>query len=273
MSNRRPFSNHNLPLDFNSFYSKKSSLSNLQFARSLPSFINNNKNSFFSMNECTNIPSSKKIVYYKSYDTLINLSKISSLLDPSSCNNCSDVPINLVNGLQREVYYNDLYETECTKLDYESRFCQCARCLKIPIINNCYEKSGKMFPYGRFNNSIKNPAIKIQSLKNIDCECKVKLECPTYIICKCSPYTENCECCKYTTTTPFDENSNIKYTINSDKSCDNQIYDHLAFFSKEHMNDLQEIKNKKLQEDILLSEKAIDIYSKYGARNINHIKH
>jgi hypothetical protein len=273
MSNRRPFSNHNHFLDFNSYYSNKNSLSYLNFARSHNSIQNNNINPFFSMNECTNIQNSKKIVYYKSYDTLINLSKISSLLDPSSCNNCSDVPINLMNGLQSEVYYNDLYETECTKLESEARFCECARCLKIPIINHCYEKSGKIFPYGRFNNSLKNPAIKIQSLKNIDGECKEKLECPTYIICKCSPYNENCECCEYTTTTPFDKNSNIKYTNNSDKSCDNQIYDHLAFFSKEHMNDLQEIKNKKLQEDILLSEKAIDIYSKYGARNINHIKH
>ena len=268
MYNRRPFSLHSLPTDFNSSYSYKSSLSYLHFARSHSSFRNNNINSFFSMNECTNIPNSKKIVYYKSYDTLINLSKVSSLLDSSS-RNCADVPVNLMNGLQSEVNYNELYESECT----EDRFCECAKCLKIPIINHCYEKSGKMFPYGKFNNSNKNSAIKIQSLKCIDFECKKKLECPTYIICKCYPQTEDCQCCKYTNTTHFDEKSNIKYTNNSDKSCDNQIDDNLAFFSKEHMNDLQEIKNKKLQQDILLSEKAIDIYSKYGSTNVTHIKH
>ena len=266
MSNRRPFSNHNLPLDFNSLYSKKISLSLLKFARNVPSIQNNNFNSSFSMNECTNIPSSKKIVYYKSYDTLINLSKISSLLDPS-CTQCADVPLNLMNGLQSEVYYNDLYETECKKLESEDRFCGCARCLKIPIINYCYEKSGKMFPYGRFNNSIKNPPIKIQSLKNINGECQEKLECPTYIMCKCSPYNENCECCKYTTTTPFDNKSNIKYTENSDKDCDNKIDHRLEHLPKEELEKLQEMKNKKLQEDKILSEKAINIYSKFGSNH------
>jgi hypothetical protein len=30
------------------------------------------------------------------------------------------------------------------------------------------------------------------------------------------------------------------------------------------MNELEEIKNKKLQEDKLLSKKAVDIYSKFG---------
>ena len=249
MSNRRPFSNQNNNLDFNSYYSKLNGLTNFKFARSHSSIQNNHINNNFSMNNCN----TKRIVNYKSYDTLINLSKISSLLNPT-CSKCLDVPVNLMNGIQSEVYYNELYEIKC----HEDNICDC---IKIPIINPCYEKSGKMFPYGRFNNSNKNPPIKIHSLKGIDCECEEKLECPPYIICKCSLDVNHCECCKFTTTTPLNQNTNIIYTDNYEE-CDNS--NHLAFFEIEHMNELEEIKNKKLQEDKLLSEKAVDIYSKFG---------
>ena len=269
---RRPFSFHNNSSDFNSYYSNINTLSLLKFARSHHSSHNNSFNPLFSLNQCDINPSLKNIVYYKSYDTLINLSKISSLLNPSS-SSCADVPLNLINGLQSEVCYNELYETDCTKLNPENKFCGCARCLKIPIINNCHEKTGKMYPYGRFNNSIKNPAIKINSLKCINSECEEKLKCPTYIMCKCSTYNKNCDCCKFTTTTPFDEESNIKYTDNSDISCHDYIDHHLRHLPPEQLIKLQEMKDKKLQEDKILSKKAINIYSKFGAPNVNHIKH
>lgn len=270
MSSRRPFASSSPSSSFSDLYSKKNALTNYQYARSASTAQNNSKNIAFSTCPAFH----KSIFWYKSHGTRINLSKISAFLDPN-CSDCADVPVNLLNGIQSEVCYNELYEPGCTKLSAEDdRYCGCARCLKIPIINSCAEKTGKMFPYGRFNNSIKNPAIQIQALKNIDIYCQETLECQSYIMCQCSPYNKNCECCKFSTTTPFDANSNIKYVENSDIACGNKLDHHLSHLPKDQLEALQALKDKKLNDDILLSQKAINIFSKFGAPNMNSsIKH
>ncbi len=267
MTNRRPFSRNNEEmLDYNSYYKKKVGLTNYQYALLQNPSTNNIKNNNFLMNDCN----SKSIYNYKSYDTLINLSKVSAYLDPS-CVQCLDVPVNLMNGLQSELYYNDLYEVGCTNSCIENReedtFCECTNCRKIPLINNCLEKTGKLFPYGKFNNSIKNPAIRIHSLNNIDAnKCQEELECPPYVICQCSLPLEDCECCNYTVTTPFDDESNIKYTENSIADCNS--LETLLPYQQLYASQLQEMERQKLQEDKILSEKAVSIYSKFGNNKI-----
>jgi len=266
MTSRRPFSTNNPQIfDYTSYYKNKVGLTNYQYALLQTPSVNNAKNNTFSMNTCDQ--SSNRIYNYKSYDTLIQLSKVSAYLDPCEAH-CLDVPVNLMNGLHSEVYYNDLYEVECTKEDgEEDRCCECNKCLKIPRINNCLEKTGKLFPYGKFNNSIKNPAIQIHSLKNINANnCQEKIECPPYVICPCLRPLDECECCNYTVTTPFDADTNIKYTENSIVDCSN--LEILLPYQQTYITYLQEIKTRKLQEDKILSEKAINIYSKFGNNKI-----
>jgi hypothetical protein len=270
MSSRRPFAKSN-EMDYNAYYKRKAGLTNYQYARLHTSAANNTINSQFLMNECPSTTpkcNAKKIYNYTSYETLINLSKIASSLNPD-CRECADVPTNLLNGLQSEICYNELYESECTKLESEDRWCGCARCLKIPIINDCYDKTGILFPYGRFNNSNKSPEIKIHSLKNISCECVEKLECSEYILCQCSPLVENCECCKYTTTMPFDEKTNVTYTNNSRGECLDPLFSRLP---PDQKAEILEMKRKKLAEDKLLSKKAFNIFSKFGAPTAREIK-
>ena len=256
MSNRRPFSTNNAEmLDYTSYYKKKVGLTNYQYALLQNPCTNNVKNNSFLMNDCN----SKSIYNYKSYDTLINLSKVSAYLDPS-CVQCLDVPVNLLNGLQSEIYYNDLYELE-------HPICECTICTKILLINKCLEKTGKLFPYGKFNNSVKNPAIRIHSLNNINAnKCQEKLECPPYVICQSSIPVDHCECSMFTVTTPFDDETTINYTDNNNV-CSN-LEEYLPF-QREHIAKLREEKKEKLQEDKVLSEKAINIYSKFGNRSAN----
>jgi hypothetical protein len=266
MSSRRPFSK-NTEVDYNAYYRRKAGLVNYQYARLNTSTNNNNINPNFLMNECPSTTpkcKSKKIYNYTSYETLINLSKIASSLNPD-CRECADVPSDLLNGLQSELCYKEIYEPKCTRLESDNRWCGCARCLKIPIINNCSEKTGKLFPYARFNNSNKSPAIEIHSLKNISCECVEKLECPEYILCQCSPLVQNCECCKYTTTMPFDDKTNVSYIDNSRQTCADAVDPIFSKLPPDQLAIIQEMKHKKLVEDKQLNEKAFNVYSKFGA--------
>jgi hypothetical protein len=270
MSFRRPFAKSSNEMDYNTYYKRKAGLTNYQYARLHTSATNNTTNPNFLMNECPSTTpncNAKKIYNYNSYETLINLSKIASTLNPN-CRECADVPTNLLNGLQSELCYNEVYESECTKLESEDRWNGCARCLKIPIMNNCLDKTGILFPYGRFNNAHKSPAIEIHSLRNISCECVENLECPFYVLCQCSSNVENCESCKYTTTTPFDEKTNVIYTDNSREECADTVDPIFSNLPPDQIKEILDIKHKKLAEDKRLSQKAFSIYSKYGARNL-----
>jgi hypothetical protein len=291
---RRPFTLNQTPTDFNTLYKKKNSIAAFQYARNHTAAANNMNNTAFLMNECptSNVytPQMKNIVNYTSYASLIELSKIAALLDPN-CSECADVPVNLLNGLKSELQYTDLYDSKCTKLIIEEnkhekedrkdkfknnnnyckkdKFCGCSRCLKIPRINECNEKLGIMYPYAQFNNSTKNPSIQIKSIQNVNKWCQEKLDCPEYVLCKCSPYVENCDCCKFTTTTPFTSNTNVKYTDNNTKTCkeenDNPFLNSL---SPEGRAELLKIKADKLASDKLLSKESVNIYSKFGAPSI-----
>ena len=294
---RRPFTLNQSPTDFNTLYKKKNSIAAFQYARNHTATANNMNNTAFLMNECkTNnryTPQMKNIVNYNSYDSLINISKIAALLDPK-CTECADVPVNLSNGLQSELQYNDLYYKKCSKIIVEDhkfgkddkhkkedkedilnkyykadRFCGCTRCLKIPRINECNEKLGILYPYAQFNNSTKNPKIQIKSIQHINKWCEDKLDCPDYVLCKCSPYVENCNCCKFTTTTPFSENTNVKYTDNNTTTCkDEHDNDFLNSLSPEKRAELMKVKADKLADDKMLAHNAVNVYSKFAAPSI-----
>jgi hypothetical protein len=166
MGRYRTLCSDNEPKDFNTYYNKKKGMTIYKNLRTTKSCYNNLVNNNILMNNsCTN----KNIKYYKSYDSLINLSKVSSFLTPE-CSDCADVPVLLSNGITSEMCYDELYE------DY------------------CKEKTGKIFPYGHFNNKVKNPLIKIHSLKNIEGDCESKLNCTSYEYCKCPPGITDCKC-------------------------------------------------------------------------------
>jgi hypothetical protein len=298
---RRPFALNQPPTDFNTLYKKKNSLAAFQYARNHTAESNNMNNTAFLMKECKIKhrcgPKIKNIANYTSYDSLINISKIAALLDPN-CSECADVPVNLSNGLQSELQYSDLYYKKCTKITVEDykykkdekltketkfgrednsektyykgdKFCGCTRCLKIPRINECNEKLGILYPYAQFNNSTKNPAIQIKSIQNVNKWCEEKLDCPEYVLCKCSPFVKNCDCCKFTTTTPFSENTNVKYTDNNKKSCTYEKDNHfLNSLSCNQRHELLKLKAKKLADDKNLANNAVNVYSKFGAPSI-----
>lgn len=263
MGRFRTMCKDNEPKDFNSYYNKKRGITTYTFLKNTQNSCSNNAaNTNIKLgNECDN----KKITYYKSYDDLINLSKISSILDPN-CSECADVPINLANGLQSELCYEELYEEGCQKTEKNDSCC-CKKCMKIPIINECQDKSGKMFPYGHFNNSVKNPSVKIHSLQHIENinACEEKLTCASYIYCQCPPGFTNCKCCNYTITNPITNTENIKYSQNSVEHCD-QIDT-----TNEYLMNLAQMKKEHNEKEKILAEKAIYIYSKFGNNMKNNI--
>ena len=265
MGRFRTICKDNEPKDFNSYYTKKKGLNTYTFLKTTQNVCYNNavNNEIKLGNECFN----KKIIYYKSYDDLINLSKISSLLDPS-CSECADVPVNLANGLQSELCYEELYEEGCEKTEKNNNCC-CKKCMKIPIINECQEKTGKMFPYGHFNNAIKNPSVKIHSLQHIESidACEEKLTCPSYIYCQCPPGYTDCKCCNYSITNPITNTENIKYYQNSVEHCDDDDEN----TTNSDLMQLYEMKNEHNEKEKRLAEKAVSIYSKFGNNNTKNI--
>lgn len=258
-------SSNDTPKDFNNYYNKKKGLVAYKYAITHNSNYNNTNNVNFNMkttciggdNICVK---SKNIINYKSYDTLINLSKISSNLNPN-CSYCADVPINLMNGITSKIGYNELYEVDCEKT-ISNNNCPCKKCMKIPIINDCYEKTGKLFPYGHFNNSVKNPSIQIHSLQNIG-PCQVNLDCEKYKYCECKNSGINCKCCEYSIITPITNDENIKYTDNSVPDCVN-YYNDVPEYMKEHLENLNKMKDERNIKNKELAEKSINIYSKFG---------
>jgi len=262
MGRYRTSCGNNEPKDFNTYYNKKKGMTIYKNLRTTKSCYNNLVNNNILMNNsCIN----KNIVYYKSYDSLINLSKISGFLRPE-CSDCADVPVLLANGINSEICYDELYEDDCSNTESNDLSCCCGKCIKIPIMNNCKEKTGKIFPYGHFNNKVKNPLIKIHSLKNIEEDCESKLNCASYEYCKCPPGITDCKCCEYSIITPLTNTENIKYYENSNKECDTNSINNNEFpsFISNDLGYFEQLKKENNEEDKILSSKAINVYSKYS---------
>jgi hypothetical protein len=210
----------------------------------------------------------KSIVNYNDYSTLISLSKTANSLDPN-CKTCADIPININDGLQSELYHDEIFKKDCS-VDVENRNgvdynkCKCNKCLKIPIINICQERTGKIFPYGHFNNKLKNSISKIHSVYNVEL-CEDKLICNTYKFCRCPAGMQNCNCCKYIVNTPFDKTT-IKYTENgADRKCDVDDDKSLHRIQNEHLNEIYKLEKEQMVKNKELAVEAVDIYSVYGS--------
>jgi|694.fasta_scaffold144828_2 hypothetical protein len=278
MGRYRTFANDDQK-DFNQYYNKLVGKTTYKYARLHSSQYNNYINPNFLMNNCpsrTEIDTTRKsIVNYKDYDTLINLSKTSSYLNPV-CNVCADVPRQLNDGLQSEICYDKLYRT------YNINPCNGE--MKIPIIDICKEKSGIPYPYGVYNNNKKNPPIEIHSIKDLH-PCQEHLRCNSYKFCKCPPWMD-CTFCKYKVVTPINDKINITYTEdnrdkeennelhnddsdnesssydNSGENIDEEYFSSIPLYMREHVLYLKQLQDEAKAESIKLTQDAITMFSR-----------
>lgn len=268
MGRYRTFANDDQK-DFNQYYNKLKGETTYKYARQHSSDYNNYINPNFLMNNCPSTTAMdtdedttrKSIVKYKDYETLINLSKTASYLNPA-CNACADVPTQLNDGLQSEICYDTLYKTYTVH--------PCSGKTKIAIIDVCKEKSGVAYPYGVFNNNKKNPPIQIHSVIDLH-PCQEHLRCKSYKFCKCPPWLD-CKFCNFKVVTPINEKTNITYTENNCYIKDNdnnefhndedEDFSSIPLYMREHILHLKELKDETRSESIKLSEDAVTIFSK-----------
>ena len=149
---------------------------------------------------------------FENYKTMIELSMEQATLN-GDCRKCADVPSSLYTGLQSEFCYDDYFDS-VSKLGNHP-----CKCLPLRDVNLCKLKSGKLYPYGYFNNN--NPNINRDLLRRVTLKCDKKKLCPTYIYCKCPPNAINCKCCDYTVTFPYQDKF-ISYKISG---CNDKLYD------------------------------------------------
>ena len=112
----------------------------------------------------------------------------SYLKNNPNCFNCAEVPSSLVQGLESELCYDELYAhvRDCT-LEY------CNKCEKILKTNDCLEG---LFPYGHFNtNKASSDTFSFPAKIKLD-ECGEKQACAKYVYCKCASNTKD-NCCYY----------------------------------------------------------------------------
>jgi hypothetical protein len=270
MGRYRTFANDDQK-DFNQYYNKLKGETTYKYARTHSSDYNNYINPNFLMNNCPsttdvdtdNDTTRKGILIYKDYQTLINLSKTASYLNPA-CNVCADVPTQLNDGLQSEICYDKLYKIYGVN--------PCNGETRIPIIDICKEKSGIAYPYGVFNNNKKNPPIQIHSIKDLH-PCQEHLRCKSYKYCKCPPWLD-CKICKYKVVTPIDEKTNIVYTEeicdkkdndnnnSNDGSVESEDLSSIPLYMRDHLLYLKQLKDEATAEAKNLTADAINIFSK-----------
>lgn len=164
------------------------------------------------------------IVYFNSYQEFINATK-SYLRNNPDCFKCADVPLNIVDGIQSELCYDELYaHVKGCVIDH------CNKCEKILKINKCSEG---LFPYGHFNNNKKVETFMFPTKVKIDV-CDTKKPCQKYIYCKCPPKMDT-KCCRYELSFPNQHKhvSTIRYPSMEHKKdyIDNRINENITTFS------------------------------------------
>ena len=241
------------PTDFSNYYSRKNGFVEYKYALNHCPCINNNKKDVnFTMTNSVYYNGKKNIINYRSYDTLISLSKTSAILTPS-CNDCPDTPLTLLNGATSSINYDDLYEHEiCEKKTKPNCDCCCIKCKKTLIINICHEQTGKLFPYGKFNNATKNPNIQIHSLQNVG-SCDINFNCNPVVP----------ECCINLLEKPVACDKKITYIENIEQQCKTN-YAVLPEYMKNNQDYLEKIKIEDNNKNKELSENCIEIYSRVG---------
>tara|TARA_X000001036_G_scaffold439750_1_gene492096 strand:+ start:1101 stop:1880 length:780 start_codon:yes stop_codon:yes gene_type:complete len=156
-----------------------------------------------------------EVVYFKSYQEFMNTTR-NYLKHNPYCFECADVPSSLIDGLESELCYDELYAhvRDCT-LDY------CNQCEKILKTNDCLEG---LFPYGHYNNNDKPDTFMFPTKIKLD-ECGEKKTCPKYVYCKCPPKM-NEKCCYYEELFPsqFKHVNVVKHPSKKEnKHCENKV--------------------------------------------------
>ena len=129
------------------------------------------------------------IKHFKSYKDYITAAKAYFIINPHY-NSCPDVPIDIKQGLQSKIYYNELLEHV-----YNCKSYSCVQCDIILKLDICKNKQHILYPHGHFNNNslgrnFKFP-VKIDLL-----HCNDYMDCPKYSFCKCPAFWDE-KCCKY----------------------------------------------------------------------------
>ena len=194
MGRFRTISNQRETQNSSEFNKKRSGLARLKYARSI--IDTDKKTNNFSL--CCN-----RIVTFQDYNSLIDLHKIQASVEPN-CYECADVPVTLHNGLESEICYNEYFKTINELKNHP------CKCINLHKINLCKEEKGKMFPYGHFNNN--NPSLHYNLHRKLILCCQERKPCPVYIFCKCPPDTQDCKCCDYSVTFPFQDKF-LHYTV------------------------------------------------------------
>lgn len=173
MGRFRTTSKNEQPTDYINYYEKKRGVTIYKTLRSqTPCYNNAISDNIVLGNQCEK----KNIINYKNYELLINLSKISSLLDKNCSTTLNVSPVTLDNGLTSDTEQNeninfflDYIFTEdllskgfVIDYEYEKNLCRFSNQIKI-------------FPYGNFNNYVKNPPIQIHSIRDIQAECDINV--------------------------------------------------------------------------------------------------
>ena len=121
------------------------------------------------------------IEWFKSYEDYLLTAKAFFIINPD-CNLCPDVPIDLKQGLNSEICYNELLEhiNNCNTHP-------CKKCDIILRLDICKELKHILYPYGHFNNDCLGRKFQFPVKINVQC-CKSELICPDYNFCKCPAF-------------------------------------------------------------------------------------
>lgn len=115
---------------------------------------------------------------FKNYETYYTIANAYPHLN-TECIKCEDSPLNLSDGLNSEICYNEIFKDN----DIEHP------CIDLKVLNlKCRPDCGSLYPYGKFNN--RNSG-RISYLHNkMDPNKCNKLQCQPYEYCRCDKRCE-----------------------------------------------------------------------------------
>jgi hypothetical protein len=129
------------------------------------------------------------IQYFKSYNDYLLAAKAFFIINPD-CNLCPDVPLDIKQGLNSEICYDELLEHVNNCHSHP-----CKKCDLVLKLDICKNLNHILYPYGHFNNNCLGRNFKFPVKINVQC-CKSELVCPDYNFCKCPAFWDE-KCCKY----------------------------------------------------------------------------
>lgn len=191
------------------------------------------------------------LAVFENYKSMINLLLEQANYD-KDCGSCPDVPTSLFEGLRSEFCYDDYFKSIS-----ENNNILC-KCIPFKDVDVCQVESGKLYPYGNFNNN--NPNINKSLRRKLFLKCNERKICPTYIYCKCSQElidSHGCKCCDFTVSFPF-KNQFVNYVVSG---CRDKILYEEANNETQNPSKSYEIYREKLNYNKHFQEEAYNSYS------------